>query len=249
MKFSTGFFQIGKGAYISYMSSQPDLTLQSLLNLEEADFLSSDGLKGCSSKYPYSSIIQLLYTKQLMASNDNNYLTQGIKTSLFFPFSPWYNYLTNNNILIENQLKDKGNTPVNLEENLSVTDTVDMGVPLEPYHTIDYFASQGIKISNTDDKDDIGRKVKSFTAWLKTMKRLQPEQAPISRKNIESDPEIAAFDTLQTDTIVTEAMADVYIKQGLTEKAIDIYHKLSLQNPDNSRIFADKISVLKEKRP
>lgn len=249
MKFSTGFFQIGKGTYISYMSSQLDLTLKSLLNLEETDFLSSDGLKDCSSKYPFSSIIQLIYTKQLMESNDNNYLTQGIKTSLFFPSSPWYNYLVNSNILIENQQKVKATTSVKLEENLSVSDTVDMGVPLEPYHTIDYFASQGIKISHTDDKDDIGRKVKSFTAWLKTMKRLQPEEAPFSRKEFEADPETTAFDTLQTNTIVTEAMADVFIKQGLTEKAIDIYQKLSLQNPDNSRIFADKISALKEKRP
>lgn len=229
------------------MSSQPDLTLQSLLNLEERELSSSDGLKGCSAKYPYSSIIQLLYTKQLIALNDNNYITQGIKTSLFFPFSPWYNYLIDNNIFVENQLKVKGKSPLNLAVNLSISDTTELGVPLEPYHTIDYFASQGIKISHTDDKDDIGRKVKSFTAWLKTMKSLQPEQAPISKKDIDADPEMTALDTLQADTIVTEAMADVYIKQGLTEKALDIYQKLSLQNPDNSRIFADKISALKEK--
>jgi hypothetical protein len=47
---------------------------------------------------------------------------------------------------------------------------------------------------------------------------------------------------------VTEAMAEVYLKQGLREKAIEVYDKLSLQNPLNSHIFADKISQIKENK-
>jgi len=41
-------------------------------------------------------------------------------------------------------------------------------------------------------------------------------------------------------------MAEVYLKQGLAEKAIEIYQKLSLQNPANSHIFASRISSIKE---
>ncbi len=44
-------------------------------------------------------------------------------------------------------------------------------------------------------------------------------------------------------------MAEIYQKQGLTDKAIEVYHKLSLQNPLNSHIFADRIKALKDKRP
>jgi hypothetical protein len=43
-------------------------------------------------------------------------------------------------------------------------------------------------------------------------------------------------------------MAEVYLKQGLREKAIEVYDKLSLQNPPNSHIFADKISQIKENK-
>lgn len=43
----------------------------------------------------------------------------------------------------------------------------------EPYHTVDYFASQGIKFSQEElPKDKLGKQLKSFTQWLKTMKRL-----------------------------------------------------------------------------
>ena len=43
----------------------------------------------------------------------------------------------------------------------------------EPYHTVDYFASQGIKLSQEDNtKDKFGKQLKSFTEWLKSMKRL-----------------------------------------------------------------------------
>jgi hypothetical protein len=39
-------------------------------------------------------------------------------------------------------------------------------------------------------------------------------------------------------------MAEVYLKQGLQEKAIDIYRKLSLLDPSRSATFAAKIAEL-----
>ena len=45
--------------------------------------------------------------------------------------------------------------------------------------------------------------------------------------------------------IVTETMAEVWIKQGNKEKAIDTLNKLSLQNPSKRHYFAAKIEQLK----
>jgi hypothetical protein len=44
--------------------------------------------------------------------------------------------------------------------------------------------------------------------------------------------------------VITEAMADVLIKQNKTEKAIEVYNKLSLINPSKSAYFAAKIESL-----
>jgi hypothetical protein len=49
----------------------------------------------------------------------------------------------------------------------------------------------------------------------------------------------------ETREIVTESMADVLVKQGQAEKAIQLYIKLSFLNPEKSSYFAAKIEQLK----
>jgi len=121
----------------------------------------------------------------------------------------------------------------------------------EPFHTVDYFASQGIKLTQDEKPTDrLGQQLKSFTEWLKTMKRLP--QAEIGR-NIEPGSEqkvhTLAEHSLQEPEVVTEAMAEVWEKQGNHQKAIELYTKLSLLNPSKSVYFAAKIEQLKKEMP
>jgi pentatricopeptide repeat protein len=44
--------------------------------------------------------------------------------------------------------------------------------------------------------------------------------------------------------VLTEAMAEVYAKQGQADKALEIYRKLSLLDPSRSATFAAKIAEL-----
>lgn len=118
----------------------------------------------------------------------------------------------------------------------------------EPYHTVDYFASQGINFKEeSKPKDKFGLQLKSFTDWLKTMKRL-----PVSEISKNADPtadhkvEVLAEHSLEEREVVTEAMAEVWEKQGNSSKAIDIYNKLSLLEPAKSPYFAAKIEELKK---
>ena len=46
--------------------------------------------------------------------------------------------------------------------------------------------------------------------------------------------------------IVTETLANILIKQGKLDKAIDVYTKLSLQNPEKSPYFDARIKALKK---
>ena len=117
----------------------------------------------------------------------------------------------------------------------------------EPYHTVDYFASQGIKLSQEEtSKDKFGKQLKSFTEWLKTMKRLPPVEIS---KNIDASSESKvqhlAADSVHDADVVTEAMAEVWIKQGNREKAIETYNKLGLLNPSKKAYFASLIENLK----
>lgn len=117
----------------------------------------------------------------------------------------------------------------------------------EPYYTIDYFASQGIKFDYTKDPHDkLTTRLLKFTDWLKKMKTAKPED-----NIIVEDPELdraiqnIAATSNQSKEIVTETMAEIFSKQGKTEKAIQLYIKLSFLLPQKSTYFASKIKELK----
>ena len=118
----------------------------------------------------------------------------------------------------------------------------------EPYHTVDYFASLGIKFKGDEKpKDKFGQQLKSFTEWLKTLKKA-PEAGGAVTANGPEDKNVTkmAEHSLVDGEVVTEAMADVWEKQGKHEKAIETYRKLSLLNPSKSAYFAAKIDHLKQ---
>ncbi|MFN2457564.1 MAG: hypothetical protein ABR502_05130 [Chitinophagaceae bacterium] len=118
----------------------------------------------------------------------------------------------------------------------------------EPFHTVDYFASQGIKLSQQEAADDrMGKQLKSFTEWLKSMKRLPA--AELAKKidvTTEKKVENLAEHSINDQDIVTEAMAEVWIKQGNTQKAKEVYEKLGLLNPVKRSYFAAKIEQIKD---
>ncbi len=117
----------------------------------------------------------------------------------------------------------------------------------QPYHTVDYFASQGIKFREDEKpKDKFGQQLKSFTEWLKLLKKSPAAEvaATVSTK-AEHKIEQLAEHSLSGKEIVTETMAEVWEKQGNREKAILVYRKLSLLNPSKSSYFAAKIEQLK----
>lgn len=215
------------------MTKETDFMIKSLFQKESMDEMTIDELKRHAEAFPYSSIIQFLYTSKLKSQNHPDFPKAVSNTALFFDNSSWLNY----------QLREEGDVG-----NFSEIKNNDFEFPLTPYHTIDYFASLGIKINMEAGKDELSLKVKSFTAWLKTMKRLQPCAETVTIKDIQAILDTQNEKENQSEAVLTETMAEVYLKQGLREKAIEVYDKLSLQNPLNSHIFADKISQIKENK-
>ena len=284
--------------YISKMTKETDYLIQSLFEKESLEEMTLDEFRRIADQYPYSSIVQFLYSCKLKSVYHLDFPEQVTHTALFFSSPQWLHFqlsdesekgsfrlnqydLSYNNIS-EDQPQEQPVSETNEtydddelglsddfpEEDVHETDTVPFEktdlpiegnevkeqlenipaqpIPIEPYHTVDYFASQGIKNRLDDPQDELGKKVKTFTAWLKTMKRLQPAAEIFEIE--ENDDEIDNGIDLKVpqEVIATETMAEVYLKQGLTQKAIEVYAKLSLQNPANSHIFAAKIIQIKE---
>ena len=120
-------------------------------------------------------------------------------------------------------------------------------IPIEPLYAVDYFASQGIKLGNEEGKDKLSQKLRSFTEWLKTMKRIHPEKLEQEMDSPGSTViQHIAEHSNELEDVVTEAMAEVYARQGLRNKAAEVYQKLSLLNPNKRAYFAARISKLNE---
>ena len=122
-------------------------------------------------------------------------------------------------------------------------------LPIEtvPYHRVDYFDSQGIKLdAEKEANDKLGGQLRRFTDWLKQMKRVNPNPSDLGTdQKEESEVQNLAEHSNEGEEVVTEAMAEVLIKQGKPDQAIHIYEKLSFLNPYKSAYFAAKIADLK----
>jgi hypothetical protein len=143
----------------------------------------------------------------------------------------------------ESEETNQSNVEIQIDDGIPQTEEIPA---FEPLHTVDYFASQGIKIKEEALMNDkLGKQMKSFTDWLKSMKKLHPGKLPEQNEVIERIIQASAEESNADAEILTEAMAEVLLKQNKREKAIAMYQKLSLINPSKSAYFAAKIESIK----
>ena len=206
-------------------------------------------------KHPYSPSLQFLLAKKYDMVNSPLLLTQLQKTTSFFPSA----------IQIQQWLKleDTDTISAPMEEKLSslisdqlaqfkepvTLDNAAYEMELTPLQK-DYFAAQGIEIDlSTLPQDKFTQQLRSFTAWLKVLKEKEgapntPDLAEAQEKEITAIAEKANI----MEEVVTEAMAEVWEKQGNSRKAIALYSKLSFIFPEKSVYFASRIEQLKKRK-
>ncbi|MBV9986298.1 MAG: hypothetical protein JO301_01355 [Chitinophagaceae bacterium] len=130
---------------------------------------------------------------------------------------------------------------------VSEEDRLEIEKEKERLHTIDYFASQGIRIDlSRIPQDKLTTQLRKFTDWLKEMKNPNPVQTDLGTS---AEMENAVVEIAKTSNVsrevLTEAMAEVLAKQGQVEKAVQLLIKLSFINPEKSSYFAARIEQLK----
>ena len=113
----------------------------------------------------------------------------------------------------------------------------------EALHTVDYFASQGIKLNlKQAPKDALTNKLLSFTDWLRQVKQSEKyTEVSQMEKKVSED----ASHSVRREEVITEAMAEVLLRQGHREQAIQLFTKLSFQIPEKSSYFAARIEQIK----
>ena len=103
---------------------------------------------------------------------------------------------------------------------------------------------------------------KPFEEWLfkhpvkKTKREISVDEILNSLENRKNRPDKTSFfsapeaakKSLETNTdLVTETLAEIHVQQGNYPKAIEIYQKLILLNPEKKLLFASRIEFIKQK--
>ena len=94
------------------------------------------------------------------------------------------------------------------------------------------------------EEEEDKRALKSMWQQEKLAAALEEEHDEIP----ESVFEMAVNSLAKEEDLASESLAEILIKQGKLDKAIEMYRKLSLRNPQKKSYFADKIdAILKDK--
>lgn len=220
---------------------------QHLFFKENIDDVSTEDLSHFISRYPYSAPARFLLAKKKYDSTSSGQVADEVITGgLYFNNPLWYNWQLMN--------IDTEEEPQVIQVTEAVPPDPDKaaGEPVmefQSYHTIDYFASQGIRLQQAElTKDRLGQQLKSFTEWLRSMKKLPSAENAVATPEDDTRQQLViqdAANSIQEKEVVTESMAEVWLKQGNNAKAIEIYEKLSLLNPAKYAYFAAKIDQLK----
>lgn len=214
--------------------------------------------------YPAFNIAHLYLSKKQKENNHGLFHEQLPKTALRFSDPLWLNFLLTEItevIPVDTPEMPDENTTVPEENTIGenrlvsllqaqaadfkkpVSESEQLPTETEPLYKTDYFASQGIIY--TKSQDALGKKVKKFTDWLKDIKKTNSGAPQLNTTEAEEKQAAAqATASLKIEEVLTEPMAEVLAQQGKKQQAIGLYKKLSLLYPEKSAYFAAKINLL-----
>ncbi len=102
-------------------------------------------------------------------------------------------------------------------------------------------STESFDINNYADNEVLKNDHDLISQFIQQNPRIKPKET--NEENIDISEESAKEDS----NLLSETLVKVYIKQGLFEKAIQSYEKLSLKYPEKSAYFASQIKIVEEK--
>lgn len=219
---------------------------------------SSDFFLSIINKFPYFDSARVLYLRSLRINESTSFKDQLYQNAAFLPDRRQLFFILNPAIqsissITANNLKESDSSFVLIEDAqnangalVDISDTPkEYEIPVSGYELLEISDQDGStdakEISNEGSDKKSKTNIDLIDQFIKNSPKIAPppiiqgEQEDISLKSLE-----------EPDDLITEPIAKIYLSQGLTDKAISIYEKLSLKYPEKSSYFAGQIQEIKK---
>ncbi len=231
-------------SYILLLKNSDFITKSNLDDLEKivadfpyfqsAHFLKLKGLKSFDS-YQYNDALKTTAAH----TTDRSILFENISKKKKIVIQP-----RSTNPQPEKQIKQEATEPKNFKDS-KPEETLELGKPIQ-FESGEYFSfNQWLQIDSDKIKplkkpSEKEVKTRIIDRFIATSPKITP-----SKKDSTNEPAIVQ-QTTDSESLMTETLAKVYLEQKKYDHAIKAYRILSLKYPEKSSFFANQIEAIKK---
>jgi len=199
------------------------------------------------AEFPYCQTLHLLYQKRLQFEDDSEHYHNTLAKTACYASDPsklfyWLTEISNPKELLSNS---NSLTEVESDDSLdSLLEKQTTSHPMSDDHTFGYWLKLALSrelnqaVDATNPKDSTQSDI--IDKFLQKNPSISPQKDKIKGSNIN----LAIESSQESDYLMTETLAQIYLDQGLYNKAIKAYEILSLKNPQKSSFFAQRIAQI-----
>ena len=205
-------------------------------------------LRDLVSEYPYSSSFRLLYLKVLRNIKDFRYDAELKKTSIYIADRGRLYDLMCKLPIEKEELVVKNNSvsereitgSVSTQEQIPLVSAVNLLEEIERMPNKIVAEAKETETKKQKSSKEQDQLIENF------IEKSRDGDIAITIKETPSQVVLDKSEKSETSQFCTETLAKIYIKQRKFDKAIEIFRRLSLKNPEKSIYFADQIKFFEK---